>query len=107
MDKPGNIYQFLPGNMKQEHFEDIVRSGSVRIERIVSQGHSSSENEWYDQEENEWVMVIQGAGKIKYEDGVEILLQKGEYVTIPKHVRHRVSWTDPNQKTIWLAVFYS
>lgn len=107
MDNLGNIYQFLPKDMKQEHFDDIIRSSTVRIERIISKGHTSPEEGWYDQEENEWVIVLRGAGKIEFEQGQETLLQEGSYMTIPKHVRHRVSWTDPDQDTIWLAVFYS
>lgn len=92
--------------LASEIFEDIVKSKTVRIERIISQGHSSPAEGWYDQEENEWVMVVDGAGCILFEDGSEVRLNKGDYLTIPAHKKHKVSWTDANVLTVWLAVFY-
>ncbi len=102
----GNIHLSLPIDLKTEVFEDIVHAPGVRIERIVSLGHTSPESGWYDQDENEWVMVIQGGGEITFEDGAVCKLSKGDYLTIPAGRKHRVSWTDPDQITLWLAVFY-
>lgn len=101
-----NIFSSLPENLSAEVFEDIVSSEVVRIERIVSLGHTSPESGWYDQDENEWVILLQGAAKIKFEHGREESLDVGDFVNIPAHVKHRVSWTDPDKPTIWLAVFY-
>jgi cupin 2 domain-containing protein len=78
----------------------------VRIERIVSSGQTSPESGWYDQNENEWVIVLEGFGTIQFEDGSEITLKKGDFVNIPAHTKHKVSETDKNNITIWLAVFY-
>lgn len=76
-----------------------------RIERIVSQGHASPPGFWYDQPEDEWVLVLQGAGTIAFaEEGSEVTLCAGDYLHIPAHCRHRVAWTDPHLPTIWLAV---
>ncbi|MGQ0709400.1 MAG: cupin domain-containing protein [Rhodoferax sp.] len=86
--------------------EDIVRSPSVRIERIVSNGQRSPDGYWYDQEENEWVMVVAGKATLEFDGGLKHDLSAGDYVNIPAHVRHRVAWTDPQETTIWLAVFY-
>ncbi|MFO1369005.1 MAG: cupin domain-containing protein [Marinagarivorans sp.] len=97
----------LPADLTSEVFEDILRAPGVRIERIVSKGHSSPESGWYDQEEHEWVMVVQGAGLLIFEDGSECQLSAGDYITIPAHCKHKVKWTDPDQVTVWLAVFYS
>lgn len=104
---PGNIFQGIPENLVNESFQDILKSGHVRIERIVSRGHASPDSGWYDQEESEWVMVLQGSGKIVFEDGTELLLSQGDHVTIPAHLKHRVAWTDPDRVTVWLAVFYT
>lgn len=101
-----NILESIPESLPEELTEDILNSGSIRIERIVSRGQSSPAEGWYDQDENEWVMVAAGAGRILFEDGREILLSAGDYINIPRHSRHRVSWTDPRQLTVWLAVFY-
>jgi cupin 2 domain-containing protein len=79
----------------------------VRIERIISKGHTSQENFWYDQDENEWVIVLKGAAKIVFNDDQEaVVLNSGDYINIPKHTQHRVDWTEPDVDTIWLAVFY-
>jgi cupin 2 domain-containing protein len=78
----------------------------VRIERIVSRGHSSPETGWYDQEQNEWVVVLRGAASVVFEDGRSIDLKEGDFLDIPAHSRHRVDWTDPKAATVWLAVHY-
>ena len=102
-----NIYAELPLQLETELFEELVRAENVRIERIVSKGHTSPEQGWYDQIENEWVMVLEGAGIVLFEDGVEVTLNRGDYINIPAHTRHKVTWTDPDVLTVWLAVFYS
>ena len=104
--KPKNIFKALPNASNEEVFEDLVRSSAVRIERIVSKGQSSPDEGWYDQEENEWVMVVEGKAILEFEDGSTCDLCAGDYINIPAHAKHKVLWTDPNQITIWLAVFY-
>ncbi|MBB3063317.1 cupin domain-containing protein [Microbulbifer rhizosphaerae] len=101
-----NIFSSLPEDLSAEVFEDIVSSESVRIERIVSKGHTSPESGWYDQEESEWVIVLQGAARLLFDDGREESLDTGDFINIPAHIKHKVSWTDPYSTTIWLAVFY-
>lgn len=102
----GNIYHFIPQSLERELFQDIVKADDIRIERIISQGHSSPDHGWYDQDENEWVIVLQGSGTLIFEDGSSATLQKGDYINIPAHKRHKVSWTDPDNITVWLAVSY-
>lgn len=101
-----NIFQNIPSNLSAEVFEDVIKHKDVRIERIISKGHSSPDQGWYDQEEHEWVMVLQGAGTLAFEDGSTQTLKAGDYLNIPAHTKHKVSWTDPDQVTVWLAVFY-
>ena len=100
-----NIYSSLPTEFKDEIFEELANAGHVRIERIISKGHSSPVQGWYDQAENEWVIVLEGAGTILFENGIEVNLNKGDYVNIPSHARHKVTWTDPDTPTVWLAIF--
>ena len=102
----GNIFELAHETFDAEIFEDLVRSGHVRIERILSNGQVSPESGWYDQEENEWVVVLQGGARLAFEDGAEVALEAGGYVDIPAHRKHRVVWTDPDLVTVWLAVFY-
>ena len=103
----GNIFSSLPDKLEHESFEELLRHKNITIERIVSQGHTSPENGWYDQKENEWIIVLEGAGLILFESGVEVNLKKGDYLNIPAHTRHKVTRTDPNNITIWLAIHYS
>jgi cupin 2 domain-containing protein len=102
-----NLYDGIPKELPEELFTEILKTGVFRVERIVCQGHASPEGFWYDQEQNEWVTVLQGAARIRFEgrtDAVE--LGPGDYLTISAHKRHRVEWTAPGQRTVWLAIHY-
>jgi cupin 2 domain-containing protein len=95
-------------DLPDEHFETLLHSGSVRIERIVSHGHASPPGFWYDQAEHEWVMVLQGQAGLRFEgDDQPVVLKPGDFVNIPAHRRHRVEWTTTEEPTIWLAVHYA
>lgn len=101
-----NIFAAIPQRLSEEQFDVLLERGRVRIERIVSRGHSSPETGWYDQEQNEWVVVLRGAAVVAFEDGRSVTLKQGDFLDIPAHSRHRVDWTDPEVATVWLAVHY-
>ena len=101
-----NIFDSLPKDLSVEVSEEIIHALTIRIERIVSKGHSSPDTGWYDQDDNEWVMVVEGKATLEFEDGSKRELSTGDYINIPAHVKHKVVQTDPNQITIWLAIFY-
>ncbi len=101
-----NIFDAIPKNLEAESFQQLVESNAVKIERIVSRGHCSPESGWYDQNQNEWVMLLQGEATLAFADDTSITLQAGDFVTIPAHKKHRVAWTTPETETIWLAVHY-
>ena len=87
----------------QECFEPLLHGqGGLLVERIVSYGHTTPEGEWYDQERDEWVVVLEGEAKLSFEDGREVFLCRGDHVVIHRHVRHRVVHT--SSPCIWLAV---
>ena len=102
----GNIFMSLPKESASEVFEILLQDENIKIERIISKGHTSPEAGWYDQEENEWVLVLEGAGTILLEDGRQVTLRKGDFIHIPAHAKHKVVWTDQVRETIWLAVHY-
>jgi cupin 2 domain-containing protein len=85
--------------------ETLAEGSHIRIERIVSEGDTSPAEGWYDQDKAEWVLLVQGAARLEFEDSL-LELKPGDYVNIPAHCKHRVAWTTPDEKTIWLAVFY-
>jgi cupin 2 domain-containing protein len=101
-----NLLTSLPDHIDHEQVDELLSQPNVKIERILSKGQTSPETGWYDQEENEWVVVLQGAGEITFEDGDKVRLQPGDYINIPAHRRHKVSWTDPENVTVWLTVVY-
>jgi cupin 2 domain-containing protein len=102
-----NLLSNLPTERSKEVFETLVESEQVRIVRIVSRGHSTPKNEWCDQQEHEWVLLLKGAATLLFEKDHRVLeIKAGDHVNIPAHERHRVAWTVPGQETIWLAVFY-
>lgn len=100
-----NLFGNLPERLPDELIETLLRAENLRIERIISQGHASPKDFWYDQDQHEWVLVLQGAARVQFEDRV-MELNPGDFINIPAHRRHRVEWTDPTQKTIWLAIHY-
>lgn len=101
-----NFMEFILEKVNEEIFEEIVQSENIKIERIISCGQSSPESGWYDQEKSEWVMVLEGKAILEFEGGNEVELGKNDFITILPHQKHKVKWTDPEQKTIWLAVHY-
>lgn len=63
--KPRNIFQNLPRKMPGELFSVIAQAREIEIERIVSRGHSSPPGFWYDQDFDEWVLVLRGAAQLR------------------------------------------
>src|SRR5437763_16826325 len=98
---PDNLLSIIPHELPKELCETLVQAANCRIERIISHGHKSPDGFWYDQDENEWALLVAGAARLQFEDET-INMQPGSFVNIPAHKRHRVAWTDPEQMTIWL-----
>jgi len=104
----GNLLGEIPADLPDELVETLCRSTQLRIERIVSRGHTSPPGFWYDQELNEFVLLICGRARLAFADGTPPAeLAPGDWLEIPVHKKHRVEWTDPAQDTVWLAVHYS
>lgn len=99
-----NLVEGIPPEPADEWFDVLVDDGTVTIERIVSRGHRSPEAGWYDQDRDEWVMVVRGGAVLLFDDGERLALGPGDWVDIPAHRRHRVEWTEPDEPTVWLAV---
>jgi cupin 2 domain-containing protein len=101
-----NLLRDLPAAGVGEIVERLAGNNVVRVERIVSHGEASREGFWYDQDEAEFVLVLAGAARLRFADGEVLALGPGDWVDIAPHRRHRVDWTDPDQPTVWLVVFY-
>ncbi|MFC1485671.1 cupin domain-containing protein [Candidatus Latescibacterota bacterium] len=102
-----NIFSDISDNLPDELIEVISENQNIKIERIVSRGQKSLHDFWYDQDKNEFVFLVRGEAKLRFEDEDKIVLMKeGDYVIIKAHKRHRVEWTSPEEDTIWLSVHY-
>lgn len=100
-----NIFDDLPEHLPKEVIQTLIRAADVRIERIISQGHASPAGFWYDQPQHEWVIVLKGAARLQFEDGM-VEMDAGDFLNIPAFKKHRVDWTTPDEPTIWLGMRY-
>ncbi len=107
MNEIKNIFKKIPKEIPDEIFQEILSTDKLKIERILSKGHASPKGGWYDQNTNEWIILLKGKAKLAFKESkTPIELTPGDYINIPSHVKHRVEWTDPSQETIWLAIHY-
>jgi cupin 2 domain-containing protein len=99
---PSTIFAgaFQPGSA--EDFSTLLETEQVKIERIVSHGQASPPDFWYDQPDDEWVLLLRGAATLELEQTGIIELVTGSYLHLPKRLRHRVVST--SEDAVWLAV---
>ncbi|MDN5844073.1 MAG: cupin domain-containing protein [Alcaligenaceae bacterium] len=100
-----NLFTAIPTDTAHEAFDDLLVVPGLRIERIVSRGQKSPPDFWYEQDEDEWVIVLQGAATLRIEGRDDpVTLAAGDHYWLPSGLRHRVDSTSPDGPTIWLAV---
>jgi cupin 2 domain-containing protein len=106
--RAGSLLAGLPAGALAEEITDVLADArEVRIERIVSTGQVTPEGEWYDQDTGEWVLVVAGAARLRIEgEERDLDLAEGDWVLLPAHCRHRVTWTQSEPPTVWLAVHF-
>jgi cupin 2 domain-containing protein len=89
----------------EETFLDLLTApGGSKVERILSRGAASPPDFWYEQQWDEFVLVVTGTAVLAFPDDSERRLEAGDYAILPAFCRHRVAWTDPAIETLWLAV---
>ena len=88
----------------KERLDMLAQSTGIRIERIVSTGQASPPGFWYDQPEDEFVVLLTGAAEVAFADGTKVRLAPGDWVDIPARERHRVASTQADPPTVWLVV---
>ena len=101
----GDLFDNIPKHIEKEIFEALVKQPGLSIQRILTQGQTT---DWLKQDTDELVVLLAGSAKLLFEEGNrEVKMKPGDYVQIPAGCWHRVSWTDPGQKSVWLAVHYN
>ena len=98
----GNLLADLPSIAPEERFETLFATPVCRVERIVSFGHASPPGFWYEQGEDEWVVLLVGCAVLAFADGHVLALRAGDWVSLPARCRHRVE--SVSQDAVWLAV---
>lgn len=107
MFETGSLLELLPDATGAEQFETLVARGDIRIERIVTRGQATPLETWYDQQHNEWVLLMSGSALIQFEGMDEFhRLEVGQWLLLPAHCRHRVAWVPPEETTVWLAIHW-
>ncbi|WP_245409331.1 cupin domain-containing protein [Methyloceanibacter sp. wino2] len=91
----------------EELFDGLFEGPGIRIERIVSTGQTTPDGEWYDQSRDEFVLLVSGAARLRIDgESRDRELAPGDWLLLPAHCRHRVTWTQAEPPTIWLAVHF-
>ena len=99
-----NIFTTPPKASGEEISETLFRTDCLRLERILSTGQSTPPGQWFDQDADEWVVLLSGSAGLLFEGERAICdMQPGDYLLIPAHTRHRVEWTAAGKDTVWLA----
>ncbi len=93
-----NIFDNLPDKpLAGEVIETLFENERIQLERIVTAGQTTPKDEWYDQGQDEWVLLLKGQATLVFEDEQESHLSPGDYLFIETHKKHRVSWTSPDE----------
>ncbi|GAB4233505.1 MAG: cupin domain-containing protein [Methyloligellaceae bacterium] len=104
----GNLFEGVPHSGQEELFTQLAGGAGARIERIVSFGQASPREGWYDQQEDEWVVLLRGRARLAFADGrPDLEMGPGDHVLLPALCRHRVAWTSEREPTLWLAVHFA
>lgn len=104
MLKPESLFAEAAPEAAEEVFTTLLEKPGLKIERIVSHGHASPADLWYDQEQEEWVLLVRGEAVLQVEGQPDLRLKAGDHLRIPAHLRHRVD--SVSDDALWLAVHF-
>lgn len=99
-----NLFNEIPEQLPEELSDTLLQRNNIKLERIVSQGHTTPPGQWYDQEWDEWVILLSGSATLSFEHGESHQLAPGDHLLIPAHHKHRVEATAQQEKSVWLAL---
>ncbi len=99
-----NIFDIKEIISNKEVIETILEAKNIQVERIVSNGEVSPKDFWYNQDNDEWVCLIQGTAILEFEEEEEVKLKEGDYLLIPAYKKHRVSFLSKEPNCIWITI---
>ena len=103
--KKGNLYANAVMPVDGSEFSEILlHHDKYKLERIISKGQITPEGQWYDQDNDEWVVLLRGEARIEFAGSEIMYLTPGDYLWIPAHQLHRVLYTSSDPDCIWLAL---
>jgi len=101
-----NIFASSRKNTSEEIIEPLLCESTFELQRIVSTGQATPDDQWLSQQTHKWVVLLKGSATIRFEEGGQALtLKPGDFFNIPAQTRHRMEWTDPERETIWLVLY--
>lgn len=103
-----NIFANLPSQAQaSELIDSLLQTSCFSLKRIISTGQATPCDEWYDQEEDEWCILLTGSAALRFEGQPELIeFKPGDHLYIPAHKRHQVAWSKPGEPSVWLALHY-
>ncbi len=101
------LWDGLVARHKDEFIEFLIDRAGVKLERIISHGQTTPPGTWYDQDTDEWVVLLKGRASLEFDNGSSVHLTEGDYLLIPAGLRHRVSYTSKHPPCVWLALHLS
>ena len=102
-----NLLETPAGNLSGRAAEvvtPLIQTSTFRLERIDSYGHASPPGFWYDQEEDEWVVLLRGNAVMDFGEDGSLMLSAGDCLTIPAHRKHRVE--SVSEDAVWVALHF-
>ncbi len=72
---------------QNELFITLLKRAGFRLEQIISHGQSIDQEFWYDQNEDEWVVLLRGKAVLKFKRE-SLSLKTGDYLLIPANAGH-------------------
>lgn len=100
----GNMFSSIPPLFENEIEETLFEGEGLRIQRVLSCGQSSPRGFWYDQDEDEYVILLSGEAVLYFRDEGEIRMGSGDWIFIPAHKEHRIIYTSRKPKCVWFAI---
>ncbi len=70
-----NLFSNIPESFPEEIFETLLENNRFKLERIISSGQSMPAGKWFDQETDEWVVLLKGKAGLRFENESKVIAE--------------------------------